>query len=63
MIIPSVTSHLIQIDDDFGQTKALCSCREFSYDSPNRAKKIAASYRHLADVLDPPEIESVGTPA
>jgi hypothetical protein len=63
MILANGTSHLIQVDDDFNQSKSICSCGLVIFDGHNRAKKMAASYRHLADVLDPPEIETVGTPA
>jgi hypothetical protein len=47
--------HLIAVNDDEGQTKAICGRCGLLYDGTNRRKKLAACHRHLADMLDPPK--------
>lgn len=47
--------HVIAVDDDFAETKAICCCGTLIYEGSDRNKKMAESYRHLANVLDPPQ--------
>ena len=52
---PTATiQHIIAVDDDYGEVKSICSCGKMIYEGTNRDKKMAESYRHLAEVLDPP---------
>ena len=47
--------HLIQDGDSPAETTAVCSMGDFRFKHPDRRKRLAACYRHLADVMDPPE--------
>ena len=54
MVMPRVEMHLIQVDDDMAQQAAICSQGDFRFVSKDRNEKMAASYRHLADILTGP---------
>lgn len=49
---PRTESHIVSIDDDFAQRTAICSRGDFSLASDSREEKMAASYRHLAEVME-----------
>jgi len=48
---PKVVAHIIQVDDDMAERTAICSQGDFRFASDNRNEKMAASYKHLADVF------------
>lgn len=52
--------HVIAVDDDYDQVRAICGCGKKLYEGTNRNKKMAACHRHIADIFDPPEAVQVG---
>ena len=50
--IPTQTiEHTISVDDDYDQTRAICTCGTLIYNGSDRNAKMAATYQHLADVF------------
>ena len=46
--------HLVE-DGDPKVDEAWCHCGKFRFSHPSKSKRLAEAYRHLANLLDPPE--------